>query len=344
MSGGTGAVTVCCDVGGSAGKDRLVRCLALAEELLSRGTQVTFVCDVEGSEWAQMQLRARRLDVLAPPATTREYVDLLDRLSSEAVVFDRTGADDPLPAAVHETGRATLVIAGPDRRGAGADLVVAPDVEAEDSDGTAAADRTVLAGLDYALMRNDVLANRPISPPERRPVEVPRVTAVFDGPASAEAGPATARVLAATGRSFEAAFVVADDRARSDIAAVRLAPRQRIDVVEPSWRLHERLGRSDVVLGAAGPSAFEWLCMGAPVGLVWTSEDQVERYRRLMVRRVVVGAGAAADLAGDPTQGVDKMTRLLSDARERSRLGESGWRLVDGLGRARVANALLALV
>nr|MDQ4008817.1 spore coat protein [Actinomycetota bacterium] len=152
-----------------------------------------------------------------------------------------------------------------------------------------------------------------------------------------------ARVLAETGRPFEAVFVAADEGERAEIARVRPAPRQRIDVAEPTWRLHERVGRADVVLGPAGSSAYEWLCLGAAVGLVWADEARVEDYRWLMVRRAVVGLGSAASLRDDPGPGVDKATRLLSDARERTRLAEAGWRLVDGLGRARVANALLRL-
>jgi hypothetical protein len=84
--------------------------------------------------------------------------------------------------------------------------------------------------------------------------------------------------------------------------------------------------------------------MGASLGLVWVSDDQVDRYRRLMVRRAVVGLGSAEDIAAGSVSGVEKMTRLLSDARERARLAETGWRLVDGLGRARVAEALLDLM
>jgi spore coat polysaccharide biosynthesis predicted glycosyltransferase SpsG len=342
VSNSTRAVTICWDVEGDSGATRLVRCLAVAEELLSRGVRVTFVCDTEGARWAEMQLRARGLDVLPPPTGPQGYADLFDRLSSDAVVFDATMGGQA-HTAVRETGRPTLAIAAADR-GVEADIVVVPDVDAEDGAGTGSSDSAVLAGPAYALIRNDVLANRPISPPERERVEVPQVTAVFDDAESAEAGAAVAQVLAATGRPFDATFVVADGQAGSDIAAVRLAPRQRIEVAEPSWRLHERLVRSDAVLGAAGPSTDEWLCLGASVGLVWASDDHVDRYRRLMVRRVVVGVGAAGDLANDPTRGVEKMTRLLSDARERSRLGEAGWRLVDGFGRARVVDALLARV
>ncbi|MGH3354391.1 MAG: spore coat protein, partial [Nocardioidaceae bacterium] len=202
---------------------------------------------------------------------------------------------------------------------------------------------SVLAGLDYALLRNDVLANRPIASPQHDTVEVPQVLGVF-GDDSIDTAASLARVLAECDRPVEATFVHADARARADVEAVQPAFRQRFEVVEPDPRVVERVVRADVVLSDAGTSAWELLCLGAATGLVWSAEDQVEAYRGLMVQRVVIGLGSVEGLRDDPAPGVEKMTRLLGDARERTRLADAGWRLVDGMGRARVADALLALL
>jgi spore coat polysaccharide biosynthesis predicted glycosyltransferase SpsG len=337
-------LAICCDVGPKQRPDRLLRCLALAEELDSRGATVAFVCDANTTEWTQLQLRARGIEWTPPANTADEFVSLLGRLEVDAAVFDSSDLVGDVCATVRKAGFPTLAVVDGDADDAEADVVVDPNVEAQESRPGRRDGSTVLVGLDYAPMRNDVLANRPVSPPRRDGVEVPRVTALFDEESSASAAGAVARVLAETGRPFEATFVVSDHEAREAVGAVRPAPRQRIDVAEPSWRLYDRLARSDVVLGDAGRTTYEWLCMGASLGLVWVSDDQVDRYRRLMVRRAVIGLGSAQDLAVGPVSGVEKMMRLLSDARERARLAESGWRLVDGLGRARVADALLDLL
>lgn len=337
-------VAICPDVEGPHGGDRLVRCLALAEELSARGVSPTFICDTAPLPWARLQIEARGLDLVPPPSAADGYASLLDRLEVDAVVLHPPPSGTDVDTAVPATGRPTLAIVDGAARSAGAHVVVDPNIEARHERRTAADGPTVLAGVEYALVRNDVLANRPISPPQRRSVEVPRVTALFDEADWAAVGPRVAQTLAATGRSVEATFVTPDEQAGRDIAAVRSAPHQRIEVAAPSWRLHERLARSDVVIGAARHSTYEWLCMGASLCLVWTAEEQVERYRQLMVRRVVVGLGSAEELRADAAAGTERMARLLSDARERTRLGEAGWRLVDGLGRARVADALLALL
>jgi len=337
-------VAICCDVGPEHPGDRLLRCLGLAEELALRGATVAFVCEAQSSDWAQMQLLARGIEWTPPVSTPDAFVRLLGRLEVDAAVFDSQALVGEVCAAVRKGGLPTLAIVDGSVADAEADVVVDPNVEADESGLRSRDGSTVLAGPDYAPMRNDVLANRPVSPPRRDTVETPRVMAVFDDePTAAGAGP-VARLLAETGRAFDATFVVSDPGAREAVAAVRPAPRQRFAAAAPTWRLHDQLGRADVVLGAAAPAVYEWLCMGASLGLVWVSEDQVERYRRLMVRRAVVGLGSAEDVAEGSVSGLEKMTRLLSDARERARLADTGWRLVDGLGRARVADALLDLL
>jgi len=337
-------LAICCDVGPEHRSERLLRCLGLAEELATRGVTVAFVCDATKSEWAKMQLLARGIEWTPPESTPDEFVGLLRRLKADAAVFDSQTLAGDVCAAVRKDGLPTLAVVDGPAEDAVADVVVAPGVEADEPRTASRNGATVLVGLDYAPMRNDVLANRPVSPPRRDGVEVPRVMAVFDDEDTAPGAAAVARALAETGRAFEATFVVTDPEAQEAVSAVRPAPRQQFSVTTPSWRLYDLLARSDVVLGAADRTAYDWLCMGASVGLVWVSEDQVERYRRLMVRRAVVGLGSAEDLAKGSVSGVEKMTRLLSDGRERTRLAEAGWRLVDGLGRARMADALLGLL
>ena len=337
----TTRVAVCCDVGPAAGLDRLRRCLALAEELVLRGVAVTFVCDAPAVPWAQAQIEARGLPHTAPAHSPDDHVALVERLDAHAVVYDCASPPARACAQVRRSGRTTLLLVDGDLHGAEADIVVDLQPDADRRRSAVGAGTTLLAGTDYALLRNDVLANRPIAPPAHDRVETPRVLAFF-GDADDDAGPAVARVLAETGRPFEAGVIVTSARQRKEVEAVRPAPRQRLVAVDPTPRLAERVVRADVVLSCAGPSAYELLCLGAAAGLVRVDDGQLGCYRSLMVRRVVVGLGALPTLRDDPAGATEQVSRLLGDARERSRLAETGWRMVDGLGRARVVDALTA--
>ena len=328
-------IALCCDVEASR-PTAFVRCLALAEELVSRNIGVVFVADVADVPWAQAQLSARGLTAEPPPADTAGHRRLLDRLGVDAVVLDAREPDETL-AAVRATGRTTLVVAdGHDD--VEADIVVDPRLDAPDRRPPAGS--TLLTGQEYVLLRNDALANRPISVPRRRAGDPPAVLVAL-GDATARGHEAVALLLVEAGVPFDASFVTSDDEVGERVAAVRTAPGQRLKVLAPGPRLHEHAARSDVVVSTSGYSAYEWLAVGSALGLVWDTEDEVELYRRLMVRRAVVGLGSLADLADDVTPAAEKAQRLLLDAAGRARLAEVAWRLVDGLGRVRVVDALL---
>ncbi|MDQ4008046.1 MAG: spore coat protein [Actinomycetota bacterium] len=338
------SVAVCCDVGPAAGLDGLRRCLALAEELVLRGVVVTFLADAPSVPWAQAQIEARALPHVVPAQSADDQVAQLEQLDVHAVVHDSTSLSAQTSEQVRRTGRPTLALVDGDLHGLEADVVVDLQPDADRRPLAVPTGTTLLAGIDYALLRNDVLANRPISPPAHERVETPRVLAFFGDTDEDGVGPAVARALVETGWPFEAGFIVPSAQQGKEIAAVRPAPRQRLVPVEPSPRLAERVARADVVLSDAGPSAYELLCLGAAAGLVRVDDGQLGCYRSLMVRRAVVGLGAMPTLRDDPSGAAEQVSRLLGDARERSRLAETGWRMVDGLGRARVADALLALL
>lgn len=340
----TRRVAVRCDLATATGRLHVVRALALAEEMALRGVQVTFVADVEADDWARMQIAARGLEVVPPVATADEHVELVERLAADAVVFDTRSLPREVYSAVRHTGRPTLAAVDGDPRGAHADLLLDPNVGAEDEHHKLPQDCMRLAGLEYAPLRNDVLANRPISAPVPASAEVPKVLVLLDEVDMPDAGAWVMRTLVATGRPFEATVVISDAEARQQVEGVRPAPRQHITAIAPDTRRAERVVRSDAVLVAAGPSTAELLCLGAAVGLVWVTDADVETYRQLMVQRAVIGLGSVEALGKEPESGAEQAARLLSDSRERARLAESGWRRVDGLGRARAVDALVSLL
>jgi spore coat polysaccharide biosynthesis predicted glycosyltransferase SpsG len=340
----TRRVAVRCDLATATGRLHVVRSLALAEELALRGVQVLFVADVEADDWAHMQIAARGLETVPPVTTADEHVQLVDRLAADAVVFDAHRLPHEIYTAVRDTGRPTLAAVDGDLRGAEADLLLDPNVGAEEVQHRLPRDCTRLAGLEYAPLRNDVLANRPISAPVPASVETPKVLVLLDEVDMPDAGAWVVRTLVATGRPFDVTVVAPEAEAREQVQAVRPAPRQRIAAIAPDTRLPERVVRSDAVVAAAGPSTAELLCLGAAVGLVWVTDADVETYRQLMVQRAVIGLGSVEALGKDPDAGAEQAARLLSDSRERGRLAESGWRRVDGLGRARAVDALVGLL
>lgn len=332
-----------CDVGPTRGIGHLMRCLALAEELRGRGAEVLFVSDSHTVPWAHDQILSRGLAVEPAVWTADEHLALFSRLGLDAVVFDSYDLDPAVYAAVRRAGLPTLAVVDGDPRGAEADLYVDQNLGSELDSPELPAGSIRLAGLDYVLLRDEVLALRPAQPPEPRTSATPRVFAVFGGTDAYGAGPHAVAALAATGLPFDATVVAPRPELVDAIQAVPLADGQRVEPIGPTRRLAAEVVASDLVISASGTSTWELLCLGAVAGLVCVVDNQVLGYERTVATRAAAGIGVLSALARDPGRAVPVLSRLLGDRAERARLAATGWRLVDGKGRARVADALLGL-
>jgi spore coat polysaccharide biosynthesis predicted glycosyltransferase SpsG len=193
------------------------------------------------------------------------------------------------------------------------------------------------------MIRDEILALRPLEPPVPRPAAVPKVFAFFGGTDAFGAGPYVVQALAATGVPFEATVVAPRLQLADQIHQVELGPQQRVDVIGPTDRLAAAVRAADLTISASGTSTWELLCLGATAGLVCVVDNQVMGYERAIATGTAAGVGVLSDLTADPSAAAAVLKRLLTDPAERARLAAAGWELVDGNGRVRVADALLAL-
>ena len=209
--------------------------------------------------------------------------------------------------------------------------------------------RRVLAGVRYALLRDAVTAARPAVPPPATPDGRPRVLAFFGGTDAVGAAPVLTRVLLGTGHPMDVDVVVgpAGDRGGADAdrhrAGAVAAPR-RADRRPARARRRSRPGgqrRRHLHLGAVR--------LGAPAALVCVVEQPGDSYRRVVAHRLAAGLGELPDLvasgAGRPGRagrGGATLRAPLASPQRRAALAARAWATVDGHGRARVADALLA--
>ncbi|TDC03336.1 spore coat protein [Nonomuraea longispora] len=317
-----------CDAGVSSGVGHLVRCVALAEELRARGVEVVFLGQVRGSAWARAQLDERGLPLAdAPPAPGR-LAALARELRLAAVVLDSYELPADTGAALRRAGLAVLAIADGDPLGQQADLYLDQNLGAERRHGEGTGHGTGgrwLAGARYALLRDCVLRCARTS----RPGGVPHVLCFFGGTDSAGVAPAWARALLATGEPFRGTV----------ISPAPFEAGGPITVIPPTDRLPELMAGADLVVTAAGSAIWELLYLGVPAALTWVAANQLIGYEEL------VGRGVAAGLGAEPGErAVAALAELLADPAAREEHGRRGSGLIDGRGRSRAADALLALL
>jgi spore coat polysaccharide biosynthesis predicted glycosyltransferase SpsG len=318
-----------------------MRCLALAEELRSRGAEVMFVCESAAVPWADDQIRSRGIRVEPAVWTPDEHLGLLTRFRLDAVVFDSYDLDTAVYTAVRASGLPVLAIVDGDLRGAEADLYVDQNLGSELDTPQLPAGATRLAGLDYVLVRDEVLDLRPQRTPVIEQTDRSKVFAFFGGTDAFGAGPHVVAALAATGLPFDATVIAPRPELVDAIASTNLRPGQVVSAVGPTSRLAAEVVAADLVISASGTSTWELFCLGAVAGLVCVVDNQAMGYERAVATGAAAGVGVLSDLSKAPEHAVPVLRRLLTDPAERARLATAGWRLVDGKGRARVADALL---
>jgi spore coat polysaccharide biosynthesis predicted glycosyltransferase SpsG len=340
-------VGVRCDAGVTSGVGHLVRCVALAEELCSRGVEVLFLGDVTGSGWARSQLRARGLTLRPAPPEPEGLAGEACRLGLDAMVLDSYELPRETGAALRAAGMPVLAIVDGDPLGQDADLYLdqnlgaelrpfpapdAPDApEAREAAGAAEELRPVrtvvrrLAGARYALLRDSVRKCRRKGGSGH---EVPRVLCFFGGTDSAGVTPAWTRALRDTGHPAEVTV----------ISPVPFTAGGPVTVIPPTDRLPELMAEADLVVTAAGSAIWELLYLGVPGALIRVAANQLIGYDALVGGELAAGLGPVPDAAA-----LAVLSRLLTDPAWREGYGRRARGLVDGRGRERVADALLAL-
>jgi spore coat polysaccharide biosynthesis predicted glycosyltransferase SpsG len=314
-----------CDAGARRGVGHLVRCVALAEELRARGVDVVFLGAARGSEWARAQLADRGLPLIAAPRRPAALAALARELRLDAVVLDSYDLPADTGAELRDAGLAVLAIVDGDPRGQEADLYLDQNLGAEHRPFPPPISGERLAGARYVLLRDSVRRRIRV----RSAAATPRVLCFFGGTDSAGVVPAWTEALRATGVPFEGTVV----------SPAPFAAGGPITVIPPTDRLPELMAEADLVVTAAGSAIWELLYLGVPTALSWVADNQLIGYEELVARGVAAGLGRTPDAAA-----VAVLTRLLAHRATREEQGRRGRGLVDGKGRERVADALLALL
>jgi spore coat polysaccharide biosynthesis predicted glycosyltransferase SpsG len=333
-------VVFCCDAGATLGIGHVMRCIALAEELAARGVECVFVADLGDLPWARDQVISRGLAVRAPGADGEDLVDLVLAEKPVGVVVDSYRLPPAVTIGLRAAGVPVTAIIDGEARGQSGDLYIDQNLDAEHRPGPAGAPR--LAGLDYALLRSEVVGRRPAEPPRGLRHHPPRVLAYFGGTDPYGASPAVIGALARSGETFAATVVAPRPELRAALATLPLAGGQELDVIGPTSELMTLAADADLVISAAGTSLWELLCIGSAAAVVWVVDNQELGYARVVASGTAAGLGHLDDVRSDPLVAAEALGVLLRDVAQRDRLRSAGWASVDGRGRIRVADAILA--
>lgn len=351
------------------GTGHVFRCLTLADALRSRGAEVAFVSRAQQGN-LHGQIEARGYPLFALPVADKSEIDeeaaaepehadwleatweddaeqtcrVLGDCRWDWLVLDHYALDHRWERLVRERSRRIMVIDDLADRAHHCDLLLDQNLgrEVYDYDGLVPDQCIRLIGPQYALLRPEFAELRDYSLRRRQQSKLRQVLVTMGGVDQANA---TGAVLEA----LKACPLPAD--CRITVVLGRHAPwREEVErlAVEMPWPtevavavsdMGRRMAESDLVIGAAGGTAWERCALGVPTLLVVLAPNQVQGAQALCKAQAVRLLGSADDFVPS----LEPAITALKQPDALASMAAAAAKVCDGRGVERVLTAMEAV-
>ncbi len=322
----------------------LVRCRALAEGLRSLGKESVLVgpsadfntggANEVFADWIPMPFGRSASD------DARNFVELMSKHSTKAAVLDDYRVDETYQIELRNAGINWLQFNGKPHQPLWANIILNPSPEANAEDyerSLKIADSRLLLGPSFAVLRSEF---NPDGEPRHKDQTL-RVLLTFGGGDDRGSVLSVLETLVpALPQHVEFVVVSGSQNPRNaDIEkwiADRGAGRVQLEINPPS--IAPLISSCDLAIMAGGGSVYEVNCLGLPMLLIAIAENQINH------SRAWAQTGAAKYLGELDGMDTDVLLRETRDTIEKIRASDDGChthRLVDGMGRIRVAETIV---
>lgn len=323
------------DASPSQGTGHVMRCLTLCEALRENGHEAILMTNDSKVPWLedairQMQIQTHRVQQLSL------NLDQIRTINPDWVVFDSYEIDSHEISEI-QRGFNTLAVIDGDARGIVADLYLDHNIGAEYQVWPEEVSSALLAGIDYCLIRDSVLQE--IHAYKGHNNKVPHIVAVMGGSDPTGAIVDIAKAISKLEASFTMDIIAAElwrDEVQNNLRA-----NSAVQILETTPALSQLLGAADIVISAAGTSAWELCTLGKPSLLIAVVENQVSSLERLKTEKLILGIDSTRINRDHLSQLVyENLMIMLGNPDLREKLSENCRSKFDGLGKYRVVAAM----
>lgn len=216
-----------------------------------------------------------------------------------------------------------------------ADVVVDSTIRAEQIGRPDDDSGIVLQGIGYAPMRAQVRAARESRAVAQDIGPAARVLIVMGGTDATGAAGTLASVCTAA-RGIGRISVIAPEQ---NWDAVRAEAGDGVELLAPSPEFLEHVSSADLVISAAGTTAWELACIGVPSLLVAVVENQRAGYEAALSEGIARGLGSLDEVRADPEAAVARVEAAVAELMDGRSWAPQGRAKVDGLGAERIVAA-----
>ena len=345
------------------GTGHLMRCLALADALKSRGASTHFICRHIFAHHAELldqrnhsvaQLSGDRLPKAADELTHSHWLgasqlqdarDTLEALAGEFwdwLVVDHYALDARWESIIRQSAAHILVIDDLADRLHECDALLDQNLHANMETrytGKAPQDCRLMLGPRYALLRDEFLRLRAYVQPRTGPLEQ---VLVFLGGVDADD---------ITSKALQALVHLSRPEIRIEVVIGTHHPaRGSIEKTcrQNGYRYHvetacmaELMVQADLAIGSAGSATWERCCLGLPTLCVTIANNQISIAKALAMRGVVINLGDGRQLSVPAL--LRALSRMINNPEELTEFSNRGMSLVDGCGVQRVTEMIWSI-
>lgn len=321
------------------GTGHVMRCLTLAEALAAAGHEVHLVTAGIEIPWLRNAVDSSPV-LVHRCARDTSGEPVIRALGATWIVVDSYRIEPDAIAVLRELAPVLAIVDGTDR-GIAADIYLEQNLGAETRFEPSARGAIVLAGSRFALIRKQVIGVR--APEPWRISGTPEVLSFMGGTdPTAASVPAAAALAPIVAKSAAALRLIAPSSLHDRI---RMATRgeRGVSVIGTTTDLPSEFARADVVVSAAGTSAWELAALGMPSVLLAVADNQLQSLSAATEMGIALGVNAL-DPSTEPFLLVAQHVRaLLASEDLRRSLSHAALAAFDGLGAARVVDTMVRL-
>ncbi|SHX07791.1 Spore coat polysaccharide biosynthesis protein, predicted glycosyltransferase [Mycobacteroides abscessus subsp. abscessus] len=320
-----------CDATDGGGIGHLVRVVSVAGAAVNAGHSVCVAGDIQ-SPLARQLVEEAQLTVVPAP---RDLGALAAEHGASIVHVDDYTVGNEALEQVRAAGALLSSMEDGSYGRRDADLVVDSTIGAELTDRERVVGGRQLRGITYAPMRRQVLAARESRQKHFTASDVPRVLIVMGGTDATAAAATMAGLCASLPQQLELTVIAPKRhwRAVTEIAGSSL------ELLEPTPAFLDIAATMDVVISAAGTSAWELACIGVPTWLVAVVDNQKAGYAAAIEAEIASGLGTLEEIRTNLDQAAARLAEFIAalDAGEVSTRQATA--KVDGRGADRIVQA-----
>lgn len=345
------------------GVGHIMRCLALAESLLLRGANVSFVCRQHVGNYIDL-LQKKAIPVKVLPAkvlTNSVYCEdyaawlgatqiedaeqtieaLKDGVKLDWLVVDHYGIDIEWEQCLRPYVDKLMVIDDLANRHHDCDVLLDQNYFAEGECryfGLVPESCKLLIGPRYALLRPEYAAYRKVFP--HYAGKVKRVLVFYGG---SDPQNMTGMALEALShpdlRHLVVDVVVGSNNSHYRSLEQQVLQRPFTTLLEPRPHLADLMVNADLALGAGGITTWERMCLGLPTVVTTIAENQYPGAEALAAVKQIEYAGRASEVTAESL--LKAIIKLISNHRRLIAFSTQNQLTVDGFGTARAIEVML---